>query len=140
MKVIFPDGIIKNVSDGYARNFLLPRGLAKPATDDAVKQSEVLAKKREAQAVNDKQRAEEWAKKLESAVVEIHEGANAEGHLYGSVDAKKIATAIEKTYHVKLSEDQIDLPQHLKTVGEHAVKLKLYQTIETTLIVRVLPS
>lgn len=148
MKVIFLQNIkgvaqmgdIKNVPDGYARNFLLPRKLAKIASESATAETESLKKLREAGAVKDRAQAEELAKKLEGAVVEITEGANPEGHLYGSIGAKKIAEAIHKTHHLTISPDQIDLPHHLKTIGEHTVKINLYQTIATTLTIRVLPS
>ncbi len=155
MKVLFLKNIkgvaqigdIKNVSDGYARNFLLPRNLAQAAGENTVKQAEMLKAKREAQSIHDRSHAEEIAKKLTDAAIEITEGANDEGHLYGSIDAKRIAKAIKEAYHVDLSVEQIKLPQHIKTTGEHKVTIELYtmrgaedQTIETTLIVRVLPS
>ncbi len=148
MKVIFSQNIkgvaqvgdMKNVSDGYARNFLLPRKLAKAATAQAADEVEDLKKSRGAEAIEDHARAEELAKKLAGGVIEVAEGANPEGHLYGSIDAKKIAEAIERTYHVKLSSDQINLPHHLKTLGEHSIELKLHHAIATTLTVRVLPS
>ncbi len=148
MKVLFLQNIkgvaqigdIKNISDGYARNFLLPRKLATIATSDAIKRAEVLKQRRTAEDMKSNEQALELAKKLEGGVVELFEGANPEGHLYGSVDAKKIAHAIKETYRVAVSEDQIDLPHHIKTTGEHSVTLKLYATIETTLTVRVLPS
>ena len=148
MKVLFLKNIkgvaqigdIKNVSDGYARNFLLPRNLAQAATGNAVKQVEALKATREAQAIRDKAHAEQTAKTLEGAFIEIIEGANDEGHLYGSIDEKRIAKAVKEKFHLDLTVEQIKIPGHLKTTGDHQVKLELYQTIETTLIVRVLPS
>ena len=148
MKILFLQNIkgvaqigdIKNVSDGYARNFLFPRKLARPATGDAVAKAELLKRQRDAGDIKNRAEAEEVAKKLEGASIEIAEGANSEGHLYGSIGERKIAEALKKAYHVELSDDQIILPHHLKTVGEHEVKIELFQTIATTLTVRVLPS
>ena len=140
MKVLFQNGDIKNVSDGYARNFLFPRKLARSATGDVVKISETLKARRAQEEIKSKADAEAIAKKLEGGMVEISEGANPEGHLYGSVDAKKIIDAIKKAYHVTLSENQIDLPHHLKTIGDHAIRLRLHAATETTLTIRVLPS
>ena len=148
MKVIFLQnlkgvarmGDMKNVSDGYARNFLLPRKLAKAASVSAAVETEHLKNLRDAEEVTNRAQAEEFAKKLDGAVIEISEGANPEGHLYGSVDAKKIADAVARAYDVKLSSDQINLPHHLKAIGEHQIKLTLDQTIATTLTIRVLPS
>lgn len=127
-------GDIKNVSDGYARNFLLPNHIAKAATTDSLKQAETLKAKREVQAIEDQKHAEALAAKLKDSVVEFKESANDEGHLYGSIDAKKIAQAI------KISADHIILDQPIKTTGDHTVQLQLSQTIATTLTVRVLPS
>src|SRR3989344_6522231 len=98
MKVLFLQNIkgvaqigdIKEISDGYARNFLLPRKLAKAATSEVAKESEGLKQKRELMDSKNKVAAEEMAKRLEGASLEMNEGANTEGHLYGSIDAKKI--------------------------------------------------
>ena len=155
MKVLFLKSIkgvaqvgdIKDMSDGYARNFLIPRKFAKAATATIEKEAEVLKSHRAATDTKNKAAAEELAKRLEGASIEITEEANAEGHLYGSVDQKKIVHALEKSLHIQLTEDQVELPHHIKTVGEHHVKLNLFaprgdagQTIATTLTVRVLPS
>lgn len=148
MKIIFLKNIrgigqigdIKNVSDGYARNFLLPRKLAKLANAHATQEAESLKKLREAGDMKSRADAGELAKKLSGAIVEISEGANQEGHLYGSIDEKKIADAIQKTHHISFSEDQIELPHHIKTIGDHSVNIHIYATIDTTLTVRVLPS
>ena len=155
MKVLFLKNIkgvaqvgdIKDVSDGHARNYLIPRGLAKAAIGSVAKESETLKKKRELIDDQSKAAAEDIAKRLEGAVLEITEGANPEGHLYGSVDAKKIAHGLDNSLHIKINEDQIHLPHHLKTTGDHQIKLNLHtprvatgQTIATTLTVRVLPS
>lgn len=148
MKVIFLQNIkgvarmgdMKDVSDGYARNFLLPRKLAKAASVSTAAEAERLKQLRDADEITSRAHAEELAKKLEGGVVEISEGANPEGHLYGSVDAKKIAAAIDQKYSLHISSDHIELQHHLKTIGEHKVKLNLSQTIATTLTIRVLPS
>ena len=133
-------GDIKNVPDGYARNYLLPRQLAKIATDRVSEEAEKLKKLREESNVRDQKQAQEIKNKLDGEFVEISEGVNADGNLYGSVDAKKIADAIRKKFHIVLSPDQLDLPHHLKKTGDHEIKLNLFQTTATTFMVRVLPS
>ena len=142
MKVLFLKNIkgvaqigdIKEVSDGHARNYLIPRGLAKPANSSVAKESESLKKKRELIDNQSKANAEEMAKKLKDSVVEIKENANPEGHLYASVDAKKIAHVL------KISSEYVLLETPIKTTGDHIIKLQLGQTIATTLTIRVLPS
>lgn len=144
MKVIFLDNVkgvaqigdVKNVADGYARNFLLPRKLAHSATPDMMKRVETLKAKREKQYETDKEGALELAKKLEGIVVEIKEDANEEGHLYGSVNEKKIAAAL-KEQGINLKEEYINLPHHLKTVGEHEVELELHSEVKTKIKVVV---
>ncbi|MBI2669627.1 MAG: 50S ribosomal protein L9 [Candidatus Yanofskybacteria bacterium] len=138
MRVIFLQNIkgvarigdIKNVADGYARNFLFAKNLARPATANAEKQAEVLRSKREKQYETSKETALELVKKLEGMTIEIKEDTNEEGHLYGSINEKKIATAL-KEQGVNLKEENINLPQHLKTAGEHEVELELHPEVKT---------
>ncbi len=127
-------GDIKDVSDGYARNFLIPRKLAQAATAASAKKAEELKKIQVALDHKSKASAEELAAKLKDQVIEFKESANPEGHLYGSIDSKRIA------HELKISPDMVELQHAIKTTGDHPVVIKLYQTIETTLIVRVLPS
>ncbi len=147
MKVIFLQNIkgtaqigdIKNVSDGYARNFLIPKNLAKPATAEAEKQAEILKKKRESANLTSKESAVELAKTLEGLVLEVTEDANEEGHLYGSVNAKIISEALVKK-KIKIKEDLINLPEPIKTVGEHEVELELHPEVKTKIKISISPT
>lgn len=130
IKGIAQIGDIKNVADGYARNFLFAKKLAQPATANAEKQSETLKGKREKQYETSKEGALELAKKLDGITLELHEDTNDEGHLYGSVNEKKIAAAL-KERGINLKEENINLPQHLKTIGEHEVELELHQEVKS---------
>lgn len=142
MKVLFLKNIkgvaqigdIKEVSNGHAQNYLIPNKLAKAVTSGVAKEAEALKKNRELHETKNKKQAEEIAKKLKDSIIEIKESANPEGHLYGSIDAKKIAHAL------KISPEYVVLEMPIKTTGDHIVKLQLHQTIATTLTVRVLPS
>ena len=137
MKVIFLQNIkgvaqigdIKNVTDGYARNFLFAKNLAKPATAGAEKQSEQLKSKRKKQYETSKEGALELAKKLEGLTIEMKEDASEEGKLYGSINDKKIVHAL-KEKGVELKEENVNLPQHLKTIGEHEVELELHPEVK----------
>lgn len=145
MRVIFIQNIkgtaqlgdIKNVADGYARNFLFANKLAKPAAADAEKQAETLKAKREKQHETNKGGALELAKKLAGLVLEIKEDANDEGHLYGSVNEKKIAAALKKK-GIALKEENINLPQHLKTVGEHEVEVELHPEVKSMIKISII--
>ena len=116
-------GEIKNVADGYFRNFLLPRALAKPATPASVKEAERI---KEAAALKAARSREDFAKLLAAVQEEtfaIARKANEEGHLFGSVTEKDIAEIVrEKGYHV--GEEHIRLESPLKTLGIHTIQLQ----------------
>lgn len=144
MKVIFLQNIknvaqtgdIKNVSDGYARNFLLPNNLAKQATEKSQKEAELLKKKREATAEIKKGQALELVQKLEGLELETIEEANEEGHLYGSISADDISQLlIAKKF--KISEDEINLPEPIKAVGEYNIELELSPEVKTTIKLKI---
>lgn len=132
-------GDVKEVADGYARNFLIPGNLAKPATADAQKQAEILKRKRELENLANKENAAELAKTLEGFVLEVIEDANEEGHLYGSVGAKRIAEELAKN-KIKIKEDSINLAKPIKAVGEYEVELELHPEVKTKIKVVVLPA
>ena len=145
MKVVFLQnlkgvakiGDIKNVNDGYARNFLLPKNVAKPAVEGIIKQAEILKQKAGQAYVANKKEAEDLAKKFDGFTLEMKEDANDEGHLYGSINEKKIAQAM-KNEKLHVSEDQINLSEHLKTVGEHEVEIELHPEVKTKLKINLL--
>ena len=138
MKVIFLQSIkgvaqvgdIKNVADGYARNALFPKKLAKPATADAEKIAETLRQQRASELAANKERGIVIAKKMEGLSVEIHGDANDQGHLYGAINEKHIAQAL-KQKQFGISPEQINLPEHIKTTGEHEVEIELHPEVKT---------
>ena len=138
MRVIFLDNIkgvaqigdIKNVADGYARNFLLPKKLAIAATIQTEKQAETLKHKRELNEAARKERGLAMVQKLDGLTVEIKEDANDQGHLYGSVTAKTIAQAI-RAKGFDVAPELVNLVNHIKTVGEHEVEIELHPEIKT---------
>jgi large subunit ribosomal protein L9 len=140
MKVVFLQnlkgvakiGDIKNVNDGYARNFLFPKNVAKPATDGTIKHAETLKQKAGQAYVTNKKEAEDLAQKFDGFVLEMKEDANDEGHLYGSINEKKIAQAM-KNEKLHIFEDQINLPEHIKIIGEHEVEIELHPEVKTKL-------
>jgi len=87
--------------------------------------------------VKTKEKGIELAKKMENAVIEINGDANEQGHLYGSIDAKRIANEINNRYHLGISEDNINLPQHLKATGKHEVEIEFHPEVKTKMKVIV---
>lgn len=144
MKVIFlqdvksqgKKGEIKEVSEGYASNFLIPRGLAKPASDGNLKtlenqkQAELRRKERE------KEEAQELGKKLEQMTVEMTSKAGEGGRLFGSITNKQIAEALEKM-KIKLDKRKIVLDEPIRALGVTQVPVKLHPEVTTTLKVHV---
>ena len=130
------DQIIE-VSDGYARNFLIPKGLAVPADAKAV--SEV--KNREASKAHkietEKAAATELAKKLESITVEIAAQAGGDGRLYGSVTAKEIGEELAKQHKITVDRRKITLDTPIKSFGTYKLDVKLYTDVVGKITVHV---
>lgn len=132
MKVIFLEdvkgkgkkGELKDVSDGYARNFLLPKKLAKEATADNLNTFKMQEKAKAAQIAKEKAEAQENAKKLESIVVKIPAKAGTNGKLFGAVTSKEISEALAKQHGMTIEKNKIVLPEHIKTYGAFDVKCK----------------
>lgn len=144
MRVIFLDNIkgiaqigdIKDVADGYARNFLFPRKLAEIATTAAVIRAEALKKRRLEEYSRSKEEALALTSRLDGIVLEIIADANEAGHLYGSVNEKMIAEAAHAK-NIDIRPDQINLPQPLKTVGEYEVELELHPEVKTKIKIHI---
>lgn len=129
-------GEIVKVKPGYARNYLLPRGLAVVATRGNIVQVEHEKQVALARAAKAKQDAGAVAKKLDGITVEIAMQAGEEGKLFGSVGVKDIAEALEKKGQ-KVDRKKIVLPDHIKALGEHPVTIKLGYDVTATVKVNV---
>ncbi len=118
-----------NVSDGYARNFLLPKGLAIPADAKSINEM----KNKEASAQHkievEKQNARDTAAKLAAVTVKLTESAGADGRIYGSVTSKDIAEALEKQHGIAVDKRKIVMPDPIKAFGTYAIDVKLYTEI-----------
>lgn len=130
-------GEVKNVSDGYARNFLFKNNLARLATTNAVDGLEQQAKKEKKQAEQGLKEAQKQASILDGGVIEVTGKGSAEGTLYAAVGGKKLAKAIEMKYHVPVTIRQIVIPTPVKEVGDHTVKITFDYGLEAELIVSV---
>lgn len=131
------EGEIKEVSAGFARNYLIPRGLADIATPDLVKQIQQRKKKGGQQAVYDLATAEKMAEKLEGREFTVRARANAEGRLYASFSKEKILDMLKKEGFHLGREAVIGLP--IKEVGEHEVTIALPHGLEARIVLIVEP-
>ena len=139
LKGVGKAGTITDVSDGYARNYLLPRGLAQEATQGNLTQ--VAAQKAAAQRRDELQLAEaqELAARLQSGPAIVRAKAGERGKIFGAVTNAQIATAIEETFGVQLDRHKIDLPEPIKTIGDHVCAVKLAHGVTAKVTVRVTP-
>lgn len=132
-------GDIVEASDGYARNFLLPRNLAKEATKGALND---LKGKNESAAYRKEQEilaAKETAKVLDGAKILLTAKAGEGGRLFGKITNQNVADAIKFQLHVVLDKRKVVLPDGIKTIGETSVEVKIYPEISAKVIVRIDP-
>ncbi len=130
-------GQIINVSDGYARNFLFPKGLAVEANAQAMNEynNAVSSKEHHEQVLKDAATANK--KVLDSAEVIITAKAGAGDRLFGSVTSKEIATELKKVYNLDIDKKKIVLDSDIKAFGSYTVPIKLYAGITANLKVTV---
>ena len=128
---------VVDVADGYARNYLLPRGIVLRATKAAVAGAEKRLVLREKAMEARRAEFEETAKKLSEITVEISADAGEEGKLFGSVTAQDIAEAIKTTAGIEIDKKKIELTAPIKMVGEYNAKVKIYKEITAQVRVKV---
>ncbi len=135
LKNIGKKGDVKEVTDGYARNFLLPQKIAQRATEEAIKKNEIQKKEAvKKQAIN-KQASEELLKKLQKKKFVIVTRQK-KGKLFGSITAKKIAEVFKKE-DLAISADCIIIKKNIKKIGEHEIEIKLKAGIEGKVKIKV---
>ena len=145
MKVIFntdvkgqgKKGETKEVSDGYARNYLLPRNLATPATADNINAMKLREKAKAAQIAKEKALALENAKKLEAVQVTIKAKAGNGGRLFGAVTSQEISKALKEQFDMDIEKNKIVQAEPIKTFGSFSVKAKLGYEISGSINVLV---
>ena len=130
-------GDIVKVSDGFARNMLLPKGLAVEATPQNIKQIEKKKKEEAERKAEEKAQAQELKAELEKITLTLKTKAGEGGKVFGSVTSKDIVEALEKEYKIEIDKKKIQLDNSIKTVGEVTVDVKLYQEVIGKLKVNV---
>lgn len=132
-------GDILDVADGYARNYLVPKGIAIKASDGTQAQAKAMRRARDLRDAQDRSAAEEIATTLVSKVVTITAKAGSEGKLFGSVTALDIASAVETQTEVGIDRRKLELTESIKTLGTHVVSVKLHSDVQFPLTVEVVP-
>ncbi len=127
---------IKDVSDGYARNFLLPRSLAAPLTPAALREAEARKAAQTARIQKETETAKVLAEKIGKVKLTIKAKANEEKELFGSVDASQIAEAL-KGKGIEIAKNQIILEEPIKKLGDYKVKIDLGREITVEVNLKV---
>ena len=130
-------GQLVEVSDGYARNFLLPKKLAVPATAENVNTMKQQEKARQAQMAAEKAEAQALAEKLKSIQVKLTAKAGEGGRLFGAVTSKEIAEALSAQHGLNIAKNKLVLDEPIKSCGGYQIKAKLGYEIMGTVKVMV---
>lgn len=129
-------GELINAADGYARNFLLPKGLAIEANNQAIGELKAKEASKQHKIQVEKEAAMETAKRLEGKIVSLTAKAGAGGKLFGSVTTKEIADAIKKQYGAEVDKKKINVNE-IKAFGTYTAEVKLYTGIAAKMTVEV---
>ena len=146
MKVIFnvdvkgkaKKGELKEVSDGYARNYLLPRKLASEATAENINALKLKEKAKAAQMAREKAEAEANAAKLGEITVTIRAKAGGAGKLFGAVTSQEISAALKEQHGIEIEKNKIVQAEPIKTFGAYQIKAKLGYEVSGTINVLVI--
>jgi large subunit ribosomal protein L9 len=130
-------GDVVDVSDGYARNYLVPKGVALRATEGALAQAAAMRRARDLREARDREGAEELARRLTPTVIRVPARAGAEGRLFGSVTAADVAEAVEAQTGITLDRRRVHLDDPIKSLGTHEVAVRLHTDVEVRLSVEV---
>ena len=130
-------GQMVEVAEGYARNYLLPRKLALPATADAINTMKMQEKAKKAEEARLKAEAEATAEKLKGCQVRMTARAGSNGKLFGSITTQEISDALKEQYGVEIPRQKLVLQDPIKTFGNFEVKAKLGFEISGTVYVAV---
>ena len=130
-------GQMVEVSEGYARNFLLPRKIAIPATADAINSMNLKEKAKRAEEQRQKALAEETAEKLKECMVKLTARAGSGGKLFGAVTTKEISEGLQKQFGIDIPKQKLALEEPIRAFGNYQVKARLGFEVTATVYVSV---
>jgi large subunit ribosomal protein L9 len=131
-------GTVINVKDGFARNYLIPKGIALPATESNLRHVQSILSQKQRKLQKEKEKALALAKKLEGLVLEIKHQVGEKGKLYGSVTSAEIAKALAEK-GIEIDRKKIVLAKPIRDVGIYTVPIKLHPEVEVQIKVDVQP-
>ncbi len=130
-------GQMIEASDGYARNYLLPRKMAIEATADNINTMKMNDKAKAEQAAREKAQAQEFAEKLKEITVEIHAKAGSGGRLFGAITSAEVSDALKQQHGITIDKKKIVQDEPIKSYGTFSMKAKLGYEITATISVHV---
>ena len=128
---------VVEVSDGYAKNFLIARKLAKMADAQSLNDVKVKEEARLYRIATEKKEAQELAKKLETMIVNMPAPGGADGRLYGSVTAKDVSERLQKDYGIAIDKRKIVVSEPIKSFGTYHLEVKLYTEVTGKITLKV---
>lgn len=132
-------GEVVTVAEGYARNYLIPRRLAEPASEKRLEELARVRQQRERKTLADASRAEQTAARLKGLTVPVRVRIGSGGRLFGAVTAKDIVAALDKEFGIRLDKKQILLEAPLREVGSYPVTARVAPGISVVFNVEVVP-
>lgn len=130
-------GDILDVADGFARNYLIPRGRAIKATEGVVAQAAAMRRSRDLKDAKDREGAETVARTLVPLVIKISARAGTEGRLFGSITAQDIVDSVSTQAGVALDRRKLHMDEPIKSVGTHQVPVRLHSDVQFPLTIEV---
>ena len=130
-------GDVVDVANGYAQNFLMPKGLAMRATEGAATQAEAMQRSEELRGVKELQGAEELGQRLEAQTIAIQARVGQDDQLYGSVTTSEIAEAVQAQTGLVLDRRDMSLEEPIRTVGTHQVDMRLHSAVRIQITIEV---
>ncbi len=137
IKKLGDKGDIVKVSDVYARNYLLPRGLAVEATEKGISHVETMKKQQQRKEENELKEAKKLVAKIEGQAIVLKAKAGEKGRLFGSITSKDIADSIKDKFNITIDKRKIDLPEPIKALGSYETEIKIYPGVNATINVVV---
>ena len=130
-------GDVVEVANGYAQNYLMPKGLAMRATEGAASQAAAMKRSRDLQDLKQREVAEEAAQRLEAVSISIEARVGQDDQLYGSVTTSDIAEAVQAQTGIELDRRNMSLEEPIRQVGTHQVEMRLHPEVRAQLTIEV---
>lgn len=137
VKTVGKKGELLDVAEGYARNYLIPKGLAISGTEGNLKTMEVRKEKEQVKKAEEKKEAELLAEKIKKVMLTLSMKSGENGRLFGSIHTKDIADGLKKEAGITVDKRKIELDDSIKSLGNYVLKLKLHREVTAELKIKV---